>query len=62
MAGNNQTWGWNQSINKRNNTRDSKTKTWFFEKNQQDRQSLSQTNEKAETVPKLTKSEMKRET
>ena len=36
------------------------TKSWFFEKNQQGRQTLMQTNQKAERLPKLTKSEIKR--
>ena len=37
-----------------------KQKSWFFEKNQQNRQTLSQTNLKGRDSSKLTKSEMKR--
>jgi hypothetical protein len=37
-------------------------KTWFFEKNQQDRLTLSWTNQRAERVSKLIKSELKMKT
>ena len=47
--GNNQIEAWNQeNRNKESNTKNQWNECWVFDKNQQDRQTLIQTNQKAE--------------
>ena len=63
MAGKKQIESWNQqNRNKENNTKNQRDKELVLWENQQNRQTFMQTNQKAERISKLTKSEMKMRT